>query len=79
MMHRNLDRRVETLVSIETVEHIAEIAHLLDLSFDEQTSSWHLDGDGIWHGVHTSPSGEPLRDVQNYLIKLRQRPRSTSR
>ena len=78
MMHRNLDRRVETLVSITTPEHVREISNLIDLSFDDQTSSWHLDGAGIWDGVHTGVDGEPLRDVQNYLIKLRQRPRSKS-
>ena len=78
MMHRNLDRRVETLVSITTQEHIDEISGLLDLSFDEQTSSWHLNSDGIWSGVHTTADGTPLRDLQNYLIRLRQRPRSKS-
>ena len=78
MMHRNLDRRVETLVSITTPEHVREISNLIDLSFDDQTSSWHLDGAGIWDGVHTGVDGAPLRDVQNYLIKLRQRPRSKS-
>ena len=79
MMHRNLDRRVETLVSITTEEHIDEISNLLDLSFDAATSSWHLDGAGDWTGVHTSDTGAPLRDLQNYLIKLRQLPRSSTR
>lgn len=75
MMHRNLDRRVETLVSITNPEHVEEISNLLDLSFDDSTSSWHLAGDGVWTGVHTAPDGTPLRDLQHYLIQLRQRPR----
>jgi len=79
MMHRNLDRRIETLVSITNETHIAEISYLLDLSFDSRTASWHLDEQGEWHGVHTAENGEPLRDLQHYLITLRQRPLGKSR
>ena len=53
-------------MSITTEEHIDEISNLLDLSFDAATSSWHLDGAGDWTGVHTSDTGAPLRDPQNY-------------
>ncbi|NQU37189.1 MAG: RNA degradosome polyphosphate kinase [Actinobacteria bacterium] len=79
MMHRNLDRRIETLVSITNETHLTEISHLLDLSFDAQTASWHLDQSGEWHGVHTTENGAPLRDLQDYLINLRQRPLRGSR
>lgn len=79
MMHRNLDRRIETLVSITNEAHIAEITHLLDLGFDEQTASWHLDEDGGWHSVSTASNGAPLRDLQHHLITLRQRPLRSSR
>jgi len=79
MMHRNLDRRIETLVSITNETHIAEISYLLDLSFDPQTASWHLDEGGEWHGVHTAKNGAPLRDLQHYLITLRQRPIKSTR
>src|SRR5206468_11228539 len=48
MMHRNLDRRVEALLRIKDLAHLAEIRDLLDLSMDEQTSSWHLGPDGVW-------------------------------
>ena len=79
MMHRNLDRRVETLVSITTPEHVGVISNLIDLAMDDSTSSWHLDGTGKWQGVHTTSDGTPLRDLQNYLIKRRQRPLGTNR
>lgn len=69
LMHRNLDRRVETLVRISDEEHIAEISGLLDLSLEDETASWHLDSDGTWTGVHTDSEGRPLRDIQAYLIK----------
>ena len=79
MMHRNLDRRVETLVSITTEDHIDE---------DCQSPRPRLRRTNVvmaprrrrdWHGVHTTANGSPLRDLQNYLIKLRQRPRSSTR
>jgi len=73
LMHRNLDRRVETLVRITTPEHVTDISDLLDLSFDPGTSSWHLDSEGMWHGVHNDSEGKPLRDLQTTLIQLRQR------
>ncbi len=79
MMHRNLDRRVETLVKITTPEHVAEIAAILDLSFDDQTSSWHLDRDGVWHGVHADANGKPLRDKQAYSIQTRPKRAVSSR
>ncbi len=71
LMHRNLDRRVETLLSIPEAHHIAEIANLLDLSFDEGTSSWHLMPDNTWVGVHRNNSGERLMDLQTHLIETR--------
>ena len=45
-MHRNLDRRVETLVRLETPEHVSEVANLFDLAFDPGTSGWDLNPDG---------------------------------
>ena len=47
-MHRNLDRRVEVLVSITNPAHIAEIEELFDIAFDEGTASWQLQPDGTW-------------------------------
>lgn len=73
MMHRNLDRRVETLVRITTPEHVKEIATMMDLSLDPTTSSWHLQSDGEWVGVHHDADGKPLRDLQSYFIQQHQR------
>jgi polyphosphate kinase len=75
MMHRNLDRRVEALLRIKDPAHLAELAELLELSMDPATASWHLGPDGIWTRHSTGPDGEPLRDLQAYLIATRPRRR----
>jgi polyphosphate kinase len=72
IMHRNLDRRVEALVQITDPSHRRYIAKMLDLGFDEGTSSWHLDGDA-WTRKATDAEGVPLRDLQEYFVALTQR------
>lgn len=69
MMHRNLDRRVEALVSIIEPEHIAELKYMFDLAVDETTASWWLDSDGKWERHGHAENGEPLNDMQNVLMK----------
>jgi polyphosphate kinase len=73
LMHRNLDRRVEAMVSLTRTEHHTELGELFDLAFDDRVSSWRLEPDGTWVGVHTSPDGEPLDDLQQILIERKQR------
>lgn len=67
LMHRNLDRRVETIVAISGAAHIAEIGALFDLAFDEQTVTWQLQNETWTPRTHDS-DGQPLRDLQSYLI-----------
>jgi polyphosphate kinase len=68
LMHRNLDRRVESLVRIERPAHKAALQEIFDLSLSDETSSWHQDVDS-WKRVSKSSSGEPLQDLQNLYIK----------
>jgi polyphosphate kinase len=72
LMHRNLDRRVETLVRIGDPAHRAELRGLIDMAMDEATSSWWLDAGGTWTRHHLDASGAPLNDIQEYLIRTRQ-------
>ena len=75
LMHRNLDRRVETLVSITDPEHVTELLELMDLSMDDRTASWHLRPEGTWQRHHLDADGTPLRDLQEFLIaRQRRRP-----
>ncbi|WP_437582449.1 RNA degradosome polyphosphate kinase [Paramicrobacterium sp. CJ85] len=79
MMHRNLDRRVEVLVSLADERHLTEIDEMLDLAMDNGTSSWWLEPDGTWTRHATDDAGAPLRDLQDALmakVSKRKRPRS---
>lgn len=72
LMHRNLDRRVEVLVSIPGAEQVAKLGDLLALSADPDTSSWRLDAEGVWHR-HIGGT-----DLQASLIDRAKRRRSRS-
>jgi polyphosphate kinase len=48
MMHRNLDRRVETLIRLRQADHLKEIENLFKLCMAETSSSWKLANDGSW-------------------------------
>ncbi|WP_456789450.1 RNA degradosome polyphosphate kinase [Cellulomonas sp. P5_C5] len=78
LMHRNLDRRVETLVRIADPDQVGELIELMDESTDDGTSSWHLDQDGTWHRHHLGPDG-PLVDLQAALIYRQRRRPGTGR
>jgi polyphosphate kinase len=74
-MHRNLDRRVETLVRAADPAHGARLRELIALGMDDGTSSWWLDGDGNWTRHARDASGAPLRDVHESLIMDKSRGR----
>lgn len=76
MMHRNLDRRVEALVRLSNRDDIAEVNSLLSRYLHPQTASWHLDQEGEWKRHHLDGEGNPLLDVQSWLLASRSRPRS---
>ena len=71
LMHRNLDRRVELLIRVSDPAQQAELRGLIDMAMDDGTASWWLAGDGSWTRHHLDESGEPLTDVQKYLILTR--------
>ncbi len=69
LMHRNLDRRVEVLAPVHAPEAVDDLGRLLDIAFDESTSAWHLRPDGEWQRRSTDSDGEPLCDLQSWLIQ----------
>ena len=73
LMHRNLDRRVESLVRVTAPEQIDELIKYVDLQMADSTMSWHMQPDGTYV-LHTKDDeGRPLVDSQEYLIRKHQR------
>ena len=68
LMHRNLDRRIETLVNIQTQSHKEQINQLLSLYLSRQVKRWQMDSEGLWKRVLLSEANEALMDIQEYLI-----------
>ena len=68
LMHRNLDRRVESLVRMDRQVHKSALQEVFDLSLSDETASWHQ-SEEKWLRVAKSASGEPLQDLQSIYIK----------
>ena len=67
MMHRNLDRRVEAIVSLNNPVHIRRIEDLFERAFSDETVRWELH-DSQWSAHTVREDGEPLTDLQEWLI-----------
>ncbi len=48
MMHRNLDRRIESLVRVRDQAMHEQLASMLDLAFSPEVVAWELAADGRW-------------------------------
>jgi polyphosphate kinase len=62
LMHRNLDRRVESLLRIEKIQHKETLREIFEISLSPETSSWHQLGTE-WKR-HKS-----AQDIQEFLIE----------
>jgi len=71
MMHRNLDRRVEQAVQVMDAGHQRGLRRFVDIGMDDGTSSWWLGADGYWTRHSRDEAGNPLRDVQETLVRER--------
>jgi polyphosphate kinase len=68
MMHRNLDRRVETLAPVEPSPLQDHLQGILKLALTDNTGSWLLRSDGSWERC-TARDGEPLVNLQTTLME----------
>ncbi len=73
LMHRNLDRRVETLVRLVDPEEIAHINSLFDFAYDPETAAWDLLPDGAWVRRKFAADGSRLREYQETLIDIKRK------
>ncbi|MEB3366776.1 RNA degradosome polyphosphate kinase [Saccharopolyspora mangrovi] len=66
MMHRNLDRRIETQVSVTDPKLTAQLDAMMDSALHPSTRCWVLNAKGDWEA---SPrSGEQVRDHQTEML-----------
>jgi polyphosphate kinase len=68
LMPRNLDRRVEALVSITEPEAQRRLRDILDLCMSANVHAWALGPDGEWSPVEREP-GAPALDMQEELMR----------
>jgi len=68
MMHRNLDRRVEVLVRIDSEVARGQLCDILDLATAPDISCWQLQPDGSWQRGGTPVDGA-VRDLQTELMR----------
>ena len=67
MMHRNLDRRIETQVQVTDPKLTAQLDELMDSALHPSTRCWVLNAKGDWEA---SPrSGEQVRDHQVEMLR----------
>jgi polyphosphate kinase len=68
LMHRNLDRRVETLIRVEDADARTRLIDLLSLALADNAGSWRLDGEGSWSRLTPGPGEAPI-EMQRELMQ----------
>jgi polyphosphate kinase len=68
MMHRNLDRRVEALVHIESDKHKVRLQGILDDSMSDQYSTWKLTDENQWQRNIKDFDGNLLVNFQDHFV-----------
>ena len=68
VMHRNLDRRVEALVRIDSEKHKERLKSILDDSVSDKYSTWKLSDTNQWLRSIRSADGQLLVNFQDHFI-----------
>ncbi len=69
LMHRNLDRRVESLVKITQTDHKRFLLGALDNYLQNDFVHWSMQPDGTWRAVTTDAQGVRLKDFHTTAIE----------
>lgn len=70
MMHRNLDRRVETLVRIVQPDQIQQLKRIIDIGMSAEVDSWNLNSEGAWERKSFTDSRTKYLDYQDQMMGL---------
>jgi polyphosphate kinase len=74
-MPRNLDRRIEAAVPLETPSHRDTILELLELMWRDNRQGWDLGSDGAW--TQRTPSDPEVATHRNLIERYREHSRPT--
>jgi polyphosphate kinase len=69
LMHRNLDRRVESLVKITQADHKRFLLGALDSYLSDETVHWQMQPDGSWSEIKSDAQGARLADFHTRAIE----------
>ena len=69
LMHRNLDRRVESLVQITQNDHKRFLIGALDNYLSDEFVRWEMHQDGHWFEIKDGPDGVRLKDFHASAIE----------
>lgn len=67
LMHRNLDRRIEALVSIADLDMREHLIDLVTTACSDSVQSWKLEADG-WKHIVEDAEGKRLKHTQDILM-----------
>jgi polyphosphate kinase len=70
MMHRNLDRRVETLVRIVQTDQINQLRQIIDTGMSSEVDAWSLSNTGQWSRKISAEPGAKLLNYQDQMMSL---------
>jgi polyphosphate kinase len=68
LMHRNLDRRVETIIRVDDATARSRLLGILDLAGQANVGVWSLGADGAWSPIVAGPE-EVRVDIQQELMQ----------
>ena len=80
LRRRNLDRRVEAMIPVADPDAVARLEEILTLNLADDTQSWSLDGDGVWHRIPTVFGNATQRSLEQAALErgdLLDRPRGS--
>ena len=69
LMHRNLDRRIEALISIVDEQQRSSLIENIDMVMSDKFTEWELREDGSWDRTVNDSEGHRLKDLQSTYIK----------
>ena len=69
LMHRNLDRRVESLVKVTQADHKRLLLRALDAYMADDVVHWTMDSAGAWNLIKVNSANEPLKEFHAVALE----------